>query len=360
MLHYIYSTLEHWWTCCKHKSLTMQKLPSPYAGCKKQAFREGSSILFCASQTTFGEHLFILRLVRFLQGAFFSTFWMLLKWIFPPPWSSLSSPHFLLVEGAPEESAPGRFCTEKLLGRQDWNPKIAPCLEKETEKAGNVSNPLWAWTGFQNRLGGGSVTANTLPLSWCRLVRRLRRTDSLRWLQRLWRGHVLPPPGLGHSVPCDSTTGFEVTHAIRCQSSDWERNRVTNTQNPISLNYVEINRNIFWENIKTTVLLMPKQHLGGSFWNDFVSKYLRKTHTPTPPPEKKNQPRRQCHKCGTIATFQPIKGWRFSLRRWSGDDGICDFKARSAQQMGNNSLLPLFNLRKIFHFQGAKDAPSRH
>lgn len=89
MLQYIYSALEHWGACCKQKSLTMQKPPSPYAGCKKQAFREGSCILSRASQTTFGEHSFILCLVRFLQCSFFSIFWTLLKRSFSPPWSSL-------------------------------------------------------------------------------------------------------------------------------------------------------------------------------------------------------------------------------------------------------------------------------
>lgn len=193
MLQRIYSASEHWWTCCKQKSPTMQKLPSPYAGCKKQAFREGSCILFCASQTAFGEHLFIWRLEGFVQCSFFSIF-------------GCCSNEAFLLHGQVSEHTGGKrtwtFLHRAFVGKtRDWKPKIPPRLEKETEKAGKVSNPLWACTGFQNHLGGGSITANTSLLSCRRLVHRLPRTESLRWPQRLRRGQVLPPPGREDSVP---------------------------------------------------------------------------------------------------------------------------------------------------------------
>lgn len=169
MLQNIYPTLEHWWTCCKQKSLMMQKLPLLYAGCKKQAFREGSCILFCALQTAFGEHLFISHLVN---CSFFSIYRMLFKWSFPTP-----PLHFKLVEAILEENAPGYFWTEHLVGRQDWKPKFAPCLEKETEKAGIVFNPLRVWTNFESHLGGGSVSVTHCSL--------LPQTDSLHRLKCL-------------------------------------------------------------------------------------------------------------------------------------------------------------------------------
>lgn len=59
------------------------------------------------------------------------------------------------------------------MWRQNWKPKIAPCLKKETEKAGTVLNPLQVWTKFQNCLGGGSAAVTHCSL--------LPHTDSLHW-----------------------------------------------------------------------------------------------------------------------------------------------------------------------------------
>lgn len=165
------------------------------------------------SQTTLGQHLLVLFswvLTVLISQCLLDVAQMQLS----SSTKSLPPPHFEFVEGEPEENMSGGFCATCLLRRQDWKPKIVPCLKKETEKAGNVSNLLWVWTSSQNRLGG-SAMASSLLLSCCGLGHQLHRMDSPPWLKGLWQGHVLPPLSLWHGVPCDSTAGFEVT---KCES----------------------------------------------------------------------------------------------------------------------------------------------
>lgn len=235
MLQRIYSASEHWWTCCKQKSPTMQKLPSPYAGCKKQAFREGSCILFCASQTTFGEHLFIWRLEGFVQCSFFSIFWMLLKWSFPPPWSSLRA-HWRKTHL--DISAPSICWEDKRLKTQD----------SSTFGKGNGEG----WKGFKSSLSMHGLSKP--PRRWlyhCQHIPSLLpQTGPPPPQDGILT--VAPTPATRSSLTSprprrqralDSTAGFEVTHVLRCQHSDWGTNPVTDTQSSVSLNYV--NRNIF-------------------------------------------------------------------------------------------------------------------
>lgn len=146
MLQNIYSTLEHWWTCCK--SLTMQKLPLLYAGCKRQAFREGSCILFCALQTAFGEHLFISHLVKCFFSASFGCFlnetFLLLLFTLSLLKQQQKKMHLDISE-----------LSEHLVVRQNWNLKFAPCLKKETagwncfkSSPGTNQLPKLPWRGL--------------------------------------------------------------------------------------------------------------------------------------------------------------------------------------------------------------------
>lgn len=161
MLQNIYSTLEHWWTCCK--SLTMQKLPLLYAGCKRQAFREGSCILFCALQTAFGEHLFISHLVKCFFSASFGCFlnetFLLLLFTLSLLKQQQKKMHLDISE-----------LSEHLVVRQNETSSLLH-VWKRKQQAGIVLNPLQVWTNFQNCLGGGSVTVTHCSL--------LPQTDSL-------------------------------------------------------------------------------------------------------------------------------------------------------------------------------------
>lgn len=210
----------------------MQKLSLLRAGCKKEAFREGSCVLFSALQTAFGEHLFTSHLVK---CSFFSIFWMLLKWNFPTP-----PLHFKLVEATPEENAPGHFWIEHLVGRQNWNPKFAPCLKKETEKetgkAGIVLNPLQT----SKTASEGALSLSHIAVSWLRLIPYTGAcNESLCYLPHaLWL----------HCRNCSDT----------CHQVPEQWLAVTSAQNPTGLDHVMINGNIFWLNTMKTVLLMPK------------------------------------------------------------------------------------------------------
>lgn len=238
-LQYIHSTLEQWWTCCAQNSLKMQKLP-----CRVQETSfQGRQMHFitCTTNNFWRTSIHVMFSQVLTQWSFFSICWMLLKWSFLPPWSSLSLPHFQFVEEALEENTLGCFCTECLLESEDWNSKLFHGWKRKLRRL----EMLQILSEHEPLVKTASEVALSL-LTHCYSPAADGQDEFLTPARKPVMRSRFTCLRSGHTVPCKSTTGFEVTHAMRCQSSDWETNWVTDTQNPNSFNFVQINVNIFW------------------------------------------------------------------------------------------------------------------